>query len=113
MFDGQPNRVLFYETLDGVCPFDDWLDGLRDREAQQRVVKRIARLRGGNPGDYKFVGEGVYELRIDYGPGYRLYLAFAEGQLVILLCGGDKSTQANDIDEAHALWREYQKRTAP
>lgn len=113
MFDGQPKRVLFYETLAGECPFNDWMEGLRDRAAQQRIVKRLARLRGGNPGDYKSVGEGVYELRIDFGPGYRLYLAFAEEQLVILLCGGDKSTQASDIADAHAAWREYQQRTTP
>jgi putative addiction module killer protein len=113
MFDGQPKRVLFYETPGGACPFNEWLEGLRDRATQQRIVKRIARLRGGNPGDYKAVGAGVYELRIDYGPGYRLYLAFAEEQLVILLGGGDKTTQAGDIADAHAAWQEYQQRTAP
>ena len=53
MFDGQPKQVLIYELLDGSCPFDEWLTGLRDREARNRIVKRIARLRGGNPGDYK------------------------------------------------------------
>ena len=77
MFDGQSKEVLFYETLDGSCPFDEWLTKLRDREARNRIIKRIARLRGGNPGDYKTVDEGVYELRIDYGPGYRLYVALA------------------------------------
>jgi len=110
MFDGQPKRVLFYETLDGACPFNEWLNSLRDREARKRVIKRIARLRGGNPGDYKAVDEGVYELRIDYGPGYRLYVALAGEQLVVLLCGGDKTTQQRDIDQAHAAWHEYQKR---
>ena len=113
MFDGQPKRVLFYETPDGECPFNDWLDDLRDREASQRVIKRIARLRGGNPGDFKFVGEGVYELRIDYGPGYRLYLAFADDEIVLLLCGGDKTTQTRDIATAYELWREFRKRTTP
>jgi putative addiction module killer protein len=110
MFDGRPKRVLFYETLGGACPFNEWLTSLRDREARKRIVKRIARLRGGNPGDYKTVDEGVYELRIDYGPGYRLYVALAGAQIVVLLCGGDKTTQQHDIDQAHAAWREYQNR---
>ncbi len=110
MFDGQPKQVLIYETLDGVCPFNEWLTGLRDRQARNRIIKRLARLRGGNPGDYKSVDEGVYELRIDYGPGYRLYLAIAGEHIVLLLCGGDKTTQQRDIDQAHAAWREYQNR---
>lgn len=110
MFDGQPKQVLFYERLDGSCPFDEWLTKLRDRQARTRIIKRIARLRGGNPGDYKTVDEGVYELRIDYGPGYRLYVALAGDEIVLLLCGGDKTTQQRDIDQAHAAWREYQKR---
>ncbi len=110
MVDGQPKQVLFYEAVDGACPFNEWLTRLRDREARQRIVKRVARLRGGNPGDYKTADEGVYELRIDYGPGYRLYVAPAGEQIVLLLCGDDKTTQQRDIDEAHAAWREYQKR---
>lgn len=110
MFDGQPKRVLIYETLDGSCPFDEWLTDLRDREARNRIIKRVARLRGGNPGDYKSVDEGVYELRIDYGPGYRLYVALSENEIVLLLFGGDKTTQQRDIDQAHAHWREYQTR---
>jgi putative addiction module killer protein len=110
MFDGQPKRVLFYETLDGACPFNEWLTSLRDREASKRIIKRMARLRGGNPGDYKAVDEGVYELRIDYGPGYRLYVALAGEQIILLLCGGDKTTQQRDINQAHAAWREYQNR---
>lgn len=110
MFDGQPKQVLIYETLDGACPFDEWLNDLRDRQARHRIIKRIARLRGGNPGDYKSVDQGVYELRIDYGPGYRLYVALAGEQIVLLLCGGDKTTQQRDIDQSHAAWREYQKR---
>jgi len=110
MFDGQPKQVLIYETLAGRCPFNEWLTDLRDRQANLRILKRIARLRGGNPGDYKSVDEGVYELRIDYGPGYRLYLALAGEQIVLLLRGGDKTTQQRDIDQAHAAWREYQNR---
>jgi len=76
-------------------------------------LKRASRgLRGGNPGDCKAVGAGVFELRIDYGPGYRLYLAAAEQTLVVLLLGGDKTTQAQDIRTARQYWAEYQQRRA-
>lgn len=73
---------------------------MRDRQARLRIETRLARLRSGNPGDYKTVGAGVLELRIGYGPGYRLYVAEAEQTLVLLLLGGDKTTQAQDIQTA-------------
>jgi len=85
--------------------FSDWLSSLRDREARRRVNARIVRLEGGLFGDAKFF-EGVGELRIDYGPGYRLYFARRGNQLVLLLCGGDKSTQDRDIKRAIAMARE-------
>ena len=110
MFDSQPKEVVVYETLDGGCPFAEWLAAMRDREARTRIEKRLFCLRGGNPGDYKTVGEGVVELRIDYGPGYRLYLAFTEQHVILLLCGGDKSTQMADIQQAQTYWQEYQER---
>ena len=69
-----------------------------------RIDARLARLRGGNPGDVKAVGGGVSELRIDYGPGYRVYTAMADNALVVLLCGGDKRTQAADIKQAKKFW---------
>ena len=85
--------------------FTEWFKGLRDRQARSRIVARIRRLSLGNPGDVKPVGEGVSELRIDYGPGYRVYFV-QEGQaLIILLAGGDKRTQAEDIDRALDLAR--------
>ncbi|MDQ3009860.1 MAG: type II toxin-antitoxin system RelE/ParE family toxin [Acidobacteriota bacterium] len=110
MFDSQPKEVVIYETSDGVYPFAGWLAALRDRQARTRIEKRLFRLRGGNPGDYKLVGEGIVELRIDYGPGYRLYLAFTEQHVILLLCGGDKSTQVADIKLAQTYWQEYQER---
>ncbi|MFY9821445.1 MAG: type II toxin-antitoxin system RelE/ParE family toxin [Thermoanaerobaculia bacterium] len=83
-----------------------WFAGLRDRQARLRIVSRIRRLSLGNLGDVKPVGEGVSELRIDYGPGYRVYLAQRGQDLVILLAGGDKRTQSADIVKALALARD-------
>ena len=85
--------------------FARWLDGLRDIRARARVQARIARLAAGNPGDADPVGEGVSELRIDYGPGYRVYFRKRGHELIILLAGGDKSTQAKDIKTALRLAR--------
>ena len=86
--------------------FVTWLDSLRDLRARARVQARIERLAGGNPGDMKPVGEGVSELRIDYGPGYLVYFLRQRRELVILLAGGDKSTQAAEIRTAIRLARE-------
>ena len=77
--------------------FSQWLDALRDLNGRARIQARIARLADGNPGDVRPVGEGVSEMRIDYGPGYRVYFRRRGHELVILLAGGDKSTQASDI----------------
>lgn len=85
--------------------FAQWLDGLRDLKARARVQARIERLAGGNPGDVEPVGEGVSELRIDYGPGYRVYFKRRGRELIILLAGGDKSSQARDIKTALRLAR--------
>lgn len=85
--------------------FAQWLDGLRDIQARARVQARIERLAAGNPGDVEPVGEAVSELRINYGPGYRVYFKQRGRQIIILLAGGDKSTQAKDIKAALHLAR--------
>jgi putative addiction module killer protein len=85
--------------------FVQWLDALRDIQARARVQARIERLVAGNPGDVEAVGEGVSELRINYGPGYRVYFKQWGQELIILLAGGDKSTQAKDIKAALRLAR--------
>ena len=87
--------------------FLDWLRGLRDLRARARIQLRIDRVSLGNFGDVKAVGENVSELRVDYGPGYRIYLLRRGKEVVVLLCGGDKSTQAADIAKARALAREW------
>ena len=85
--------------------FTKWLDGLNEIRARARILIRIERLAAGNPGDVKSVGEGVSELRIDYGPGYRVYYKKQGQKVVILLAGGDKNTQAKDIKTALRLAR--------
>lgn len=86
--------------------FRDWLDGLRDRRARLRIDDRLQRFANGNAGEAKSVGGGVQELRLHFGPGYRVYYIWRDGALVILLCGGDKSSQARDIAKAKELAKE-------
>lgn len=88
--------------------FDEWLTKLKDRAGRLRILKRIDRLANGNPGDVKPVGNGVSELRLDVGPGYRVYYAQGSGVLILLLCGGDKSSQQKDIDK-HRLADEWRR----
>ena len=83
--------------------FSDWLHRLRDANAVARIVGRIRRIEIGNPGDTRGVGHGILEMRIDYGPGYRIYYVHRGAQIVILLCGGDKRTQPKDIKRAQKL----------
>ena len=83
--------------------FATWLAGLRDDRARARILKRLDRAAGGNLGDVAPVGEGVSEMRIFYGPGYRAYFVQRGAELIVLLCGGDKSSQGADIEEAKAL----------
>lgn len=87
--------------------FDRWLGKLKDRRAVARILVRIDRLAHGNPGDVRSVGGGVSELKIDYGPGYRVYFAQRGNTLVLLLCGGDKSTQNDDIETAKRIATEW------
>jgi putative addiction module killer protein len=89
--------------------FADWLGGLRDKQGRAKILARIDRLEGGNPGRTRSVGTGVVEMKIDFGPGYRVYYIQRGELLILLLCGGDKSTQENDIKRARArasLWAE-------
>jgi putative addiction module killer protein len=86
--------------------FAEWLGALRDRKAVVIIARRLDRVSNGNFGDVKSVGDGVSELRIDHGPGYRLYFVRRGDALIVLLCGGDKSTQARDIERAKTLAEE-------
>ncbi len=103
-------EVREYITEDGRKPFREWLIALRDREARARIRIRLDRVQLGNLGDAKSVGRGVSELRILYGPGYRLYFGREGENIVILLCGGNKRLQSQDIAEAQRYWTDYNGR---
>ncbi len=104
-------EVRHYVTADGKDIFLDWLRRLRDTRARIAIDRRINRLEFGNFGDHKFCRDGIWELRIDVGPGYRTYYAMDGANLVLLLVGGDKQSQDADINRACAYWRDWQART--
>ncbi len=94
-------------TIQQTDVFERWFAALRDQQAKVRILGRLARMEIGNFGDAKPVGEGVSELRIDYGPGYRVYFKRTGQVVVLILCGGDKATQDRDIKQAKALAKEF------
>lgn len=106
----QPREIQNYLTAEGRSPFEEWLDSLRDTKGRSKIDNRLRRIQLGNLGDYRSVGKGVFELRINYGPGYRVYFGQVGTTIVILLCGGDKSTQTQDIRNAQEYWRDYERR---
>lgn len=106
-------QVEVYQTADGKRPFAEWLRSVKDRRARAKVRTRITRLELGNHGNCKSIGGGLLELRVDYGPGYRVYLARRGALLMLLLCGGDKRTQQRDIEQARAYLTDYERRTQP
>jgi len=91
--------------------FAKWLSNLKDRKASARVPARIESIRQGNSGDSKSLGSGLHELRIHYGPGYRVYFTKKAGLVVLLLCGGNKSSQKKDIKLAHSYWNTFKLET--
>lgn len=103
----KPRELLIYETEDGRCPFEEWLDGLKDTVGRMIIRKRLNRVRLGNMGDAKNLGDGVFELRIAYGPGYRIYFGEEDSAIVVLLIGGNKRSQSRDIQKAKLYWSDY------
>ncbi|MBL1211601.1 type II toxin-antitoxin system RelE/ParE family toxin [Geminocystis sp. GBBB08] len=106
----QRKEIRRYRTKDGKVPFAKWFDSLKDRKTQLKINERLRRVSLGNLGDYKSIGEGIFELRIDYGAGYRIYFAQEGNQIIVLLCGGDKSSQKKDILQAKEYWYDYKNR---
>jgi putative addiction module killer protein len=100
--------VIIYQTVNGKEPFSDWLKELKDPVSRRRILKRLLRLEQGHYGDVKPVGGGVNELRFFFGSGYRIYFAEDGDTLIVLLCGGDKGSQQQDIQQAQIYWQEYQ-----
>ncbi len=97
------------ELQNGLVPFDEWFDSLRDQRMQAAVDARLARVRAGNFGDHKSVGGGVSELRIAFKPGLRVYYGLHRQKVVVLVGGGDKSSQSGDIRRAQQLWQQFTK----
>jgi len=106
------STLYYYQTAGGKRPFVEWLAALEDRQARAKIEARLARVAVGNFDDVETAGEGVLELRIDWGPGYRVYFARLGRVIVLLLCGGDKGTQQKDIDRAKDFFKDYKARTA-
>ena len=102
--------IFYYVSSNGKKPFEEWFRGLKDSVTKSRIRRRIDRLSLGNYGDYKVISGGLCELRLDFGSGYRIYFAEQDNQIVMFLCGGDKSTQDKDIEAAKAYLEELQKR---
>lgn len=107
----QPRIVRNYLTPSGREPFEDWLQGLKDRKGRAIIRARINRLRLGNLGEAESLGEGMYELKIRFGPGYRVYFGDQDGTIVVLLCGGDKRTQRQDLKKAREYWQDLRRRS--
>lgn len=105
-----PRQIEEYVTSDGRSPFSEWLDGLSDRKARARVRVRLDRLSLGNFGGCRSLGGGLHELRIDYGPGYRVYFGEIGDRIVLLLTGGTKRSQQRDIGRATGFWADFRRR---
>jgi putative addiction module killer protein len=104
-----PYRLEYYIEDNGRAPLTEWLSNLRDRDAHARISARLNRVKLGNFGMIKALGDGVIELKIAYGPGYRVYSAMNGKTVVLLLIGGDKTTQTKDIKVAKAYWKRQQR----
>jgi len=99
-----------YVLLDGTEPIVEWLEALKDIKGRAKIRARINQLRAGNPGQFNIVAPGIMEMKLDYGPGYRVYFARVGNKLMLLLCGGDKSTQRADIKKATEYLSDYKRR---
>lgn len=99
-------EVEIFRTRTDECPFEDWLDSL-DRVTRARILARVARMKHGQFGDCKAIGSSLYELRLFFGPGYRVYFGEHRGRTILILAGGDKSTQSKDIKKAKDYWKTH------
>nr|VFK46950.1 MAG: putative addiction module killer protein [Candidatus Kentron sp. TC]VFK51082.1 MAG: putative addiction module killer protein [Candidatus Kentron sp. TC]VFK62097.1 MAG: putative addiction module killer protein [Candidatus Kentron sp. TC] len=104
------NSINEYTDEKGKSPYADWLRGLRDIRAKAKIIMQVDKMEVGLFGDVGPIGEGLSELRIHYGPGYRVYYGKKRQRLYLLLCGGDKSTQSKDVRKAKAYWKDHKRR---
>nr|MBF0223735.1 type II toxin-antitoxin system RelE/ParE family toxin [Desulfobulbaceae bacterium] len=105
-----PYEIDYYKTEDGAVPFREWLGALRDVNGRAKIRVRLDRARLGNLGDHKHLAAGIWELRLDCGPGYRVYFAKEDNRLILLLIGGDKNTQKRDIAQATDYLQDHRRR---
>ena len=103
----EPKELVFYANENGNEPFYIWLEGLRDERNRRRILSRLVRVQQGNYGDVEPIGEGLSELRFFFGSGYRVYCGEDANNIVVILCGGDKDSQSQDIENAKTYWQEY------
>lgn len=103
--------ILHYRTVEGRFPYREWVESITDKKARAAVLARVDRLAFGAFGDWKIAGEGVFELRVHLGPGYRVYFGREGKAVVILLCGGDKGSQDSDIKRAKKYRKDYETRS--
>lgn len=108
MVDGIERKVEYLTLADGSQPFAEWLEGL-DKASRARVNAGIDKARRGVRKLIRALGDGVYEIKVDFGPGYRVYFGEDGGRLILLISGGDKKSQSQDIEKAKSLWRSYEK----
>ncbi|MET0103439.1 MAG: type II toxin-antitoxin system RelE/ParE family toxin [Sedimenticola sp.] len=104
------NTVNEYTDEKGKSPYSQWLNGLRDARAKAKIIMQVDKMELGLFGDVQPIGDGLSELRIHYGPGYRVYFGKEGNQVYLLLCGGDKSTQSKDIKQAKRYWQDHKRR---
>lgn len=102
-------RIRKYRHANGRIPFDEWFGSLKDIRVKARLLKRLDKVQLGNLGDWSFVGDGVFELREHFNKGIRIYYGMEKHTVILLLCGGDKSTQAKDIRKAKQYWQKHKQ----
>ena len=110
MMKGTANTVLEYTDEFGKSPYNEWLGGLKDETTKRKIIRQVEKMRHGLLGNARPVGGGVSELRIHFGPGYRVYYGKQGNRIYLLLCGGDKSTQRRDIEKAKSCWQNHKRR---
>lgn len=102
-------EIIFYESKSGKKPFQFWFKSM-DKKIKERILARLDRIEQGNFGDYKYIDDDIYELKFNFGSGYRIYFAQDGDAIVILLCGGDKSSQSQDIEKAKNYFKDFKER---
>ncbi len=102
-------KSIIYKTVSGTEPYTEYVDSLKDRQGAAKIRVRVTRAELGNLGNHRSIGDGVVELKIDFGPGYRVYVGLHGREVIVLLCAGDKGSQSQDITKAKGYWENYRR----